>query len=55
MKRTLILSLVLMTLTSLLSGCIIYPGWYDDDGYYGGHHHRHGDYEERGYERGRGR
>jgi hypothetical protein len=34
---------LLFALTSALSGCIIWPGWWDDGGH--GHGHRGGGYE----------
>lgn len=53
MKKPLAMSLLLLLVTSLLSGCIIWPGYYDD-GYYGGGHHdrgRHGGWHEDRHER----
>ena len=37
MKRTFRLSIALVVLSSMLSGCIIWPWW--DEGGHGGHHH----------------
>ena len=47
MKRSIKISIaLLLTLTGMLSGCIIWPGWWDEGGGRGGHEHHHGD----GYE-----
>jgi hypothetical protein len=40
MKKPLKISLYLVMIGSLLSGCIIWPGYWGDDG-----HHRHGGHD----------
>jgi hypothetical protein len=50
MKKTIRLSLQLIVLSAMLSGCIIWPGWYDESGHgHGGHHggHRGGWHDDR--------
>ena len=42
MLRSFKLSIVFFILGSMLSGCIIWPGWWDDGGHRGGHEHRDG-------------
>jgi hypothetical protein len=40
MKRSLKIAIALFTLTGALSGCIIWPGWWDEGGHgHGGHGH----------------
>ncbi|GFO69842.1 hypothetical protein GMLC_34210 [Geomonas limicola] len=52
MKRITTLAL-LLALLAQISGCIIWPGYYDDDGYYGHRHYyehgRHGEWHDRRY------
>ena len=45
MKKSIKISILLLTLSSMLSGCIIWPGWWDEGGGRGGHGHHHDGYE----------
>lgn len=45
MKRFFTMLLAGMLLGATLSGCIIWPGWWDEGGHRGGHEHHGGGWE----------